>query len=616
MKKLHLFKTVLLLCALVVGSSSVWADETYEIVFKTTSPDSSTDLRQSPSVDKVVEDGASYVASFSNCTKTYVGANGIKLGSSSATGTLNFTLNSSYQSNIKSIKVVSAKYGTDSGKLKLSSGSTVLKNDITPGTDYTHNFASATSVTSIKLETTTKRAYVTKIVITAESAAGVPSATLSTTSLDFGTVNVGESQDLTFTVTPADLESDLSISCNNAKYSVSPASISQATTEATTITVTASPTAYNDDMDGTITISGGGLSSNRTVTLTTTPYDPSRVITFEKMTSASASLKAGDQFLIVYETGQKALGSYGSSIFSGESITISADAIDIINESVNILTLGGEEDAWTMKTSLNDQYLSYPGSGNSLSQVSSVENDNGKWTIEIDASGVATIINKGVTNRLIQWNASNPRFACYTNTQQDVAIYRRKCEAITVTSVGLATYASDNNLDYTNIPGLEAYKATTDGSTITLTKVNEVPSGTGVLLRAKDITANTEFNVPVKPTSPAALTGNLFVRGDGSGVDSQVGGNYNYILNNVGGNIGFYRANGQNVATNRAYLQTTINSEARIAILFDDEWTTGVADVRGKTADVRADYFDLQGRRVTQPTKGLYIVNGKKVVIK
>jgi len=43
---------------------------------------------------------------------------------------------------------------------------------------------------------------------------------------------------------------------------------------------------------------------------------------------------------------------------------------------------------------------------------------------------------------------------------------------------------------------------------------------------------------------------------------------------------------------------------------------TGIADVRSKMEDVRADFFDLQGRKVSQPTKGLYIVNGKKVVIK
>ena len=45
----------------------------------------------------------------------------------------------------------------------------------------------------------------------------------------------------------------------------------------------------------------------------------------------------------------------------------------------------------------------------------------------------------------------------------------------------------------------------------------------------------------------------------------------------------------------------------------DDEDVTAITDVRGKRAEAKGVFFDLQGRRVTQPTKGLYIVNGKKV---
>ena len=101
-----------------------------------------------------------------------------------------------------------------------------------------------------------------------------PSATLSTTSLDFGKVNFGATKELTFTVTPANLTSALSITCDNEKYVVTPTYIAQATTTAQTITVTAKPTALNDDMVGTITISGGGLASAKIVTLSTTVTDP------------------------------------------------------------------------------------------------------------------------------------------------------------------------------------------------------------------------------------------------------------------------------------------------------------------------------------------------------
>ena len=50
---------------------------------------------------------------------------------------------------------------------------------------------------------------------------------------------------------------------------------------------------------------------------------------------------------------------------------------------------------------------------------------------------------------------------------------------------------------------------------------------------------------------------------------------------------------------------------------FDEEGnTTGVADINRETIANNGDFFNLAGQRVAQPTKGLYIVNGKKVVIK
>lgn len=44
--------------------------------------------------------------------------------------------------------------------------------------------------------------------------------------------------------------------------------------------------------------------------------------------------------------------------------------------------------------------------------------------------------------------------------------------------------------------------------------------------------------------------------------------------------------------------------------------TTGVNDVRSKMEDVRGEYYNLAGQRVAQPTKGIYISNGKKVIVK
>ncbi len=69
----------------------------------------------------------------------------------------------------------------------------------------------------------------------------------------------------------------------------------------------------------------------------------------------------------------------------------------------------------------------------------------------------------------------------------------------------------------------------------------------------------------------------------------------------------------------RAYIVQTAAAGARIMdVNFDLEGgeTTGIVEMSGNSAKVNNQYYDLQGRKVEQPTKGLYIVNGKKYVVK
>ena len=53
-----------------------------------------------------------------------------------------------------------------------------------------------------------------------------------------------------------------------------------------------------------------------------------------------------------------------------------------------------------------------------------------------------------------------------------------------------------------------------------------------------------------------------------------------------------------------------------INVDFGEGEVTGVNEVIGVKEVNDNSYYDLQGRKVTKPTKGLYIVNGKKVIIK
>lgn len=218
----------------------------------------------------------------------------------------------------------------------------------------------------------------------------------------------------------------------------------------------------------------------------------------------------------------------------------------------------------------------------------------------------------------------NGYFRYYKNGGQNaVYLYKRTLtanysldvhETVTVGKTGYATYASDNDLDFTD-SNIKAYiaKAKDDGTGVTFDRVYKVPAGTGVLLY-KD--GGTTEEIPVTAESIDEIENNVFVRGTGATVASVVGNMYNYILNKVDNVVGFYKAAGQKVAKNRAYIQVKSASLAKDFISmpgFDDS-TTGVTEVNGSGLMVNGPVYDLQGRRVEKPGKGLYIVNGKKVL--
>jgi hypothetical protein len=88
-----------------------------------------------------------------------------------------------------------------------------------------------------------------------------------------------------------------------------------------------------------------------------------------------------------------------------------------------------------------------------------------------------------------------------------------------------------------------------------------------------------------------------------------------YVLNKKTSGIGFYKlSDSGHIDAHKAYLTYSSNN-ARAFFRLDG--TTGVNDVRGKMADGRSEYFDLQGRKLSgKPTqKGMYIHNGKAVSV-
>ena len=194
-------------------------------------------------------------------------------------------------------------------------------------------------------------------------------------------------------------------------------------------------------------------------------------------------------------------------------------------------------------------------------------------------------------------------------------------ESVTVSDAGYATYASDNDLDFTD-SNIKAYiaKAKNDGSGVTFERKYKIPAGTGVLLY-KDGGATEAIPVFDPEKEDADETdGNKFVRGTGGTVATDDGINYNYILNNGVNGIGFYRANNKKVAVNRAYICIPKDEIAAADAKdffsmpgFDDD-PTGINDLADKTGNERNEIYNLAGQRINKLQKGINIINGKKIM--
>lgn len=182
--------------------------------------------------------------------------------------------------------------------------------------------------------------------------------------------------------------------------------------------------------------------------------------------------------------------------------------------------------------------------------------------------------------------------------------------------IGLSTFSSNNRISFEDVEGLEAYIAYEENGSILLKRVYNIPAGprSGVLLRATNEAKGGDFNVFVTGEDVENIDENCFFAGNNEAVlyEDPEGG-YNYILTKVNEKFGFFKANGNVIPYDKAYLHTTAAASA--GIFFDFDTTTGIKAFDNLTND-NSSIYDLQGRKVQNPTRGLYIVNGKKVVIK
>lgn len=171
-------------------------------------------------------------------------------------------------------------------------------------------------------------------------------------------------------------------------------------------------------------------------------------------------------------------------------------------------------------------------------------------------------------------------------------------------------------LDFTEVTDAKAYIATglnNSKDAIVLQQVNKVAANTPLIIYTTEKTNATTVRVPITTdAADAAVEDNALVAGDGTTAWNGTDGyTYYYLASDE-----FHKATSGTLQSGKAYLKVAGSPAAHeLSISFGDE-STGIADVNVKGSDEKAGFYDLSGRRVAQPTKGLYIVNGKKVIIK
>lgn len=229
----------------------------------------------------------------------------------------------------------------------------------------------------------------------------------------------------------------------------------------------------------------------------------------------------------------------------------------------------------------------------------------------------------------LKYNASASRFNVYTGTK---AIYfativdkSNVYEGVEIALSGtdgthyFTTFSSDKAVEFVDAT---VYTVGVNDNKLSLNEVkgNQVPANTGVLVQSNKTDA-----MYVYIESAPAIEGNLLrasvTEQTTTGADDTKEYKY-YMLsyNKDNENLGFYWGENDGAAftskAGRAYLAVEKTNEVAAVKGFSlSDMETGISQVCGSAAN-KGVIYDLQGRRVERAVRGLYIMNGRKVMVK
>lgn len=645
MKKLHLLKTMLLLCALIVGSSSVWA--------------ASVDITPTQALSGGVSPITIVCAKGDGTSNPQISSGQLRLYQAASGKTTGNTMTFSSDKTITSIKFTFANSMTaDNGAFNEGSYDS-----------ETFTWSGSTKSVTLTVTGTTsgKRIYITAMTVTYEITKTDPTITFNN-----GSVHVGQNLDLS-TLFSSNSEGTVSYSITaGGSYASLVGSTLTGVAEGS-VTVKAEQAEAGDYNAGeaiaTITVNPAKVLSSIAVTTAPTKttyqegelFDPTGMVVTATYTDESTD----DVTSVCSFTPSGALTT------SDDKITISYTENAVNKTTTQDITVLTYVQPKIIDATFNNEFLGVEA-GTRISEETTITQDNvdfvfdkisgSNWpqgdanviriykgtTLQIKAPTGYVLTNITFTNNGDWKDGMEADKGTYDDTRDgdnktywtgfvnDVTFSPGGTHRIASVKVVIAQTATislnaacndgEGNIygTYSNsksfvVPAdltVSAVKVV-DGKLV-VTNYNEddiVPANTGVMVsstEAGDYTillsdeAGEEISGNMLKASSVAMTGeNLF---------------YRLTMHN-GEQIGFWwgAADGAafGIAANKAYLAVPSDAGARDFVWFDEGETTSLREIRNEELGMKnAEYFNLNGQRVAQPTKGLYIVNGRKVVIK
>ncbi len=291
---------------------------------------------------------------------------------------------------------------------------------------------------------------------------------------------------------------------------------------------------------------------------------------------------------------------------TGDRITYDGDVTDVTSDKQILIIpdyfMNGEKNAIRSSDCWNFVYRANPGSGDDYWVNSWTTYDATAITASGSSKRWLCKPLAGTSGYHFKFNVQNKGYKIYPYIER----------TLPVAAEGYATFSAiydvipDEGL--TAVQYVEAVNTGTGKITWADYAATGIKANEGALLTG---TAGETYRF-IPATSAEAPTTNLL---KAISTEQKLTGATKYILAKPSTSVGFYRVNaaGSWVNAGTAYLETGALS-ARDFFALDGETTS--IDVVKKEQKMSGEYYNLAGQRVAQPTKGLYIVNGKKVIIK